>query len=330
MRHLVLADYGRQIGVTGNRVVVREGDKTLGEYPLRRLRSITLAKQGVGLSSNLVLACANNGISLHFHDFRDQPVVSLHGSQSHAVPKVRRDQFAFSESPQAREWSREVIVGKLRNQRATLLYFGKYLKSQGFDSAESIERTAGILDGMAGQVSRLGLDRQWRESLMGLEGIAANHYWSCLRETGLFPESFEGRQGRGAQDVTNQALNFGYALLKSALWRCVVNAGLEVYVGCLHTARPGRPALVLDLMEEYRAWVVDRLVIKMRQDLAAQSHLNQKLKRRVIKEFHQRLASSVPYKNKRLRLESAMQRQVYHLVGHMMEGRRYRSMRFRW
>ena len=76
--------------------------------------------------------------------------------------------------------------------------------------------------------------------------------------------SLSPNEGRGSQEINNAMLNLGYAVLSSYILNAIINAGLEPYLGIMHGQRPGKMALVLDMMEEYRAWVVDRAVIKLR------------------------------------------------------------------
>lgn len=73
--------------------------------------------------------------------------------------------------------------------------------------------------------------------------------------------SFEGREHRGATDQVNAALNYGYGILYAQVWGAIMNAGLEPFAGFLHVDRPGKPSLVLDLIEEFRQPLVDRPVI---------------------------------------------------------------------
>ena len=170
----------------------------------------------------------------------------------------------------------------------------------------------------------------WRYELLGLEGQAAAVYWDALKKTHLLGPQFTGRKKRGADDTINQGLNIGYAVLSSYVWNAIINAGLEGYAGCLHVDRPGKPALVLDLMEEYRSWVVDRSVAKLRSHFDGEKQIQQKLKIKLISEIHSVFAKRYPYKNKKIRLENILQRQVYRLSGVFVENKKYSPHIFRW
>ena len=332
MRHLTIAEHGQFLGMTGERLVVLDDGKVAGEYPFSRLKTVTIAKPGVSLSSNLIVHCAARGIKLFVLDFRGQAVACLSGTQQHAVVAVRRAQFRFLDSNGAREFSRSVVRGKIHNQRAVLLYFRKY---HGKNDAAVGERLANAAEKLAvmdegAKALALGGRDSWREELLGHEGQAAVVYWAVLRESGLFPGAFENRSGRGAGDPVNAALNYGYAILSSYVWHCLINAGLEVYAGALHTDRPGKPSLVLDLMEEYRAWTVDRVVTKLRNKLAEAEELTPALRKDIINGVHETFATRYPYRNRQMSLESILQRQVYRLCAQIVDGKPYRAYLFRW
>jgi CRISPR-associated protein Cas1 len=332
MRHLTIAEHGQFLGMTGARLVVLDDGKVIGEYPFSRLKTVTIAKSGTSLSGNLIVQCAARGIKLFVLDFRGQAVACLSGTQQHAVAAIRRAQFRFLDSESAREFSRAVVRGKIHNQRAVLLYFRKYHGRNNTALGERLAGAAEQLNAMDDGAKAMNLAgrESWREELLGHEGQAAAVYWAALREAGLFPDAFEGRSGRGAGDPVNAALNYGYAILSSYVWHCLINAGLEVYAGALHTERPGKPSLVLDLMEEYRAWTVDRVVAKLRAKLAEADDLTPALRKAIINGVHETFATRYPYRNRKMTLESILQRQVYRLCAQIADNRTYRPYLFRW
>lgn len=93
MKHVIIQDYGRMLGLTSERLVIRENEHEK-EIPLRRISTITIQKSGVSLSSNLLTACARHGIKV-FIGNRAEEMCSLHGVAQHAVVQNRIHQFAF-------------------------------------------------------------------------------------------------------------------------------------------------------------------------------------------------------------------------------------------
>ncbi|SMN01535.1 CRISPR-associated protein Cas1 [uncultured Candidatus Thioglobus sp.] len=324
---MTLTEYGQFIGIRSECLTVKE-DGVVKEYPLNRLKSIHIAKQGVSFSSDVVIACANRGIKFFLSDFKNEIISCLSGTQQHAVVRVRQKQFTFIDSPNTAILAAIVIEGKIRNQRATLLYFKKYHQ----DKAAIIDKTAEQLKATAQQIKLKKWQNyeHWRDILLGLEGQAASQYWQCLVAANLMPSDFKGRVGRQAQDVGNKGLNYGYAILTSYVWNALINAGLEPHAGFFHVQRAGKPSLVLDMMEEYRAWVVDRNIIKHRGVLRDKNELTPNIKKQIITDIHKTFSTKYHYRKRKMRLESILQRQIYHLAGTFSEDRKYKSYRFRW
>lgn len=335
MRHLTISSFGHALGVSGNRLVVTDADGKRWETALSRLRTIRIEKPGVSISSNLLLACAARGIRLYLTDWRGVGVAAVSGLHQHAVVAVREAQFRCLDSTAGQPIAREIISTKIRNQRAVLLYFGKYLSKTRPEDHLRLKTAAETMARLASDAARLLENPDaavWRNMLMGLEGAAAEAYWRTLREVQLVPPSFSGREGRGSLEICNAALNYGYAILQSYVWSALDNAGLELYAGLLHVPRPGKPSLVLDLMEEYRAWVVDRNVIKLRKRLESDGArgLTPALKKLISESIDETMATTLTWHDKSVRLENILQRQCYRLAGSIAEGKAYRGVRFKW
>lgn len=328
MRHLAIVEYGQFVGVTGERLVVREKDTVVLETPLSRLRSISITKDGIGLSSNLVLACAARGIRVFVLDWRGQAIAALAGQHRHAIANLRKQQFDFIKQPRSRTAAAGMIYGKLRNQRAVLLYFGKYHKQH----ALVLQKAAASIDEQAQRIRTTDWEKrpQWREEIMGYEGASAATYWQTIAQLNWLGYGFSRRVGRGAPNLSNQLLNYGYALLSSYIWAALDNAGFELYAGILHVERAGKPSLVLDMMEEYRAWVVDRQVISMRSQIKEGKELDFKLKKQLSSAIQAAMSTRHLHRKKRLKLETIIQRQAYRLAACMVDGQRYQPYRFKW
>lgn len=145
----------------------------------------------------------------------------------------------------------------------------------------------------------------------------------------LLPISFEGRYKRGATDITNIALNYGYAILFNFIYKACVNAGLEPYMGVLHSIRSAKPSLVLDIMEEYRSFVVDRNIIKNRFKLQKAKSF-ESVKKDIAASILTTLGKKYKYNHRKLTLESIIQRQVYRISGYFCGQKRYKPYIFRW
>lgn len=147
--------------------------------------------------------------------------------------------------------ARAIVAGKLANQYAVLLARQLHLRD---------EALADALVGLRGSLRPL--DRaSTLDELRGAEGLGARWYFQGFARALSAPGfSFTGRNRYPPRDPVNAALSFGYALLQTRCEQAVLTAGLDLYVGFLHEATRGAPAMALDLMEELRP-VVDRVVL---------------------------------------------------------------------
>lgn len=318
MKHLIVNDFGVFLGLTSQRATVKKEGKLIGELPLSRLKSIQIHSSGVSLSSDLVASCSARGIKIFFNN--KGTFSALHSPFEHKSVEVRKFQYKSSESSRAVELARKIIIGKIRNQRATLLYSTRTLN---IDNSE-IKNSFDIL------INQLKNKKEiTKEFILGIEGHTASLYFKIIKELNLFPQTFKTRTGRYSEEITNIALNYGYAILSNYIYKAVVNAGLEPYQGVLHSNRSGKPSLVLDIMEEYRSFLVDRNIIKLRSRLENSNDFN-KIKRVVASEILKSIGSSHKYNNKRLTVESIIQRQVYKISAYFCGVVNYKSYTFRW
>ena len=330
-KHIYIDEYGTFLGKTSARLTISQSGQLKKEVALSRVKSINILKGGISLSSDLIEACSLRGIKIFFLDFRNIAHTTLSSTASHAVANTRKAQFLTIESEYSREIARALILGKLKNQRATLQYFYKYQKNSSNSSIKlenAILSIKEVIDSL--KIIELKNRPDWLNIVMGKEGGVANIYFNAISCELLNELDFSNRIGRGADDIVNSALNYGYAILTSFVWQSVINAGLEPFAGVLHTNRPGKPSLVLDIMEEYRAWVVDRNIIKLKAHLKGKHFLDTPIKKKIIEEINNTMNKKYLYNGKNLSLQSIMQRQVYKLTGAFMQQNQYKSYIFKW
>jgi len=143
--------------------------------------------------------------------------------------------------------ARQVVVGKLNNQRAMLTA-----------RTSSVPPVAGI-----GRMLEQARTAASLESLRGFEGKAGADYWAAFRGMLVNDLGFRGRQYFPPPDPVNALLSFGYSLLLKDVTAAVQLVGLDPYLGFFHAIDYGRPSLALDMMEEFRPILVDPLVLDM-------------------------------------------------------------------
>ena len=319
MKHLVICNYGTFLGIHGGQLAVRHNDATT-HYPMNRLCTVSIAKRGISVSSDLIGEFSSRGIKLFFLDFRGVVHAALVGQAQHGVVAIRMAQMEFCQQKNTLSLAKQIVIAKIKNQRAVLNYLYKYHRVPALCSAA---RELLLNVDKAKQAKTF-------EMLLGFEGASANAYFQALRKAKLLSSTFQRREGRGSIEINNVMLNLGYAILSSYILNAIINAGLEPYLGLMHMQRPGKMALVLDLMEEYRAWVVDRAVIKFRARSEGKKSLDTDLKKAFIAEIQSTCSKKYPYKKKKHKLEHIIQRQVYSLCGYFCKEKTYKPYLFKW
>jgi CRISPR-associated protein Cas1 len=158
-----------------------------------------------------------------------------------------------------------------------------------------------------------------RAQLMGIEGRAAQKYWEGVKQAVAVGENWRGRTGRGAKDPLNSSLNYAYGILYGQIERAITLAGLDPYAGFVHADRPGKPSLVLDLIEEFRPVAADRPVFALFNrgtavELDERGLLTQESRRAVADSVLERLEKEERYERKKVPLRIVIQSQARHLA----------------
>ncbi len=222
--------------------------------PVFTVDGVVILGRGSVSTSALHLLMDEN-IPVHFIDGSGRYKGSLTSGRGRGYA-IRRRQFDAAESCDATiRFIRAIIAGKLHNQRATLLRV-LYRRNRGSDAISRVCDTLAELERRIERVDDI-------EKLRGLEGIAAAGYFSVFGTALLPPWKFTDRNRRPPKDPVNAVLSFGYTLLLSRVVTATAVVGLDPCVGYLHPEYRGRPAMALDLMEEFRSPVVDRMAISV-------------------------------------------------------------------
>lgn len=336
LSQLILSGYGLFLGKKSERLIVRKDKNVLYQFPFFRIQEVVIASKGISLSADVLEELCVRGIRLNFWGSAGRPYAVISSPHLNATIQTRRDQFAAFSDKRGFEFSREVVEGKVRNQEKLLRYFGKYLKKADLERFEKIEKIADALHTHRAKVKGIegaNVDEK-RDTLMGLEGVAGRMYWEAVAELTRSRTEFLGREHRGATDVVNAMLNYGYAILTGNVWNAILNAGLEPFAGFLHVDRPGKPSLVLDLVEEFRQPVVDRAVlsavnlgISVRME---NGQLDKASRELVAKRVLERLASPEPHRGKDYQVRSIIQMQARSFASFLRGGTAYKAFRFKW
>ncbi len=228
---LILSGFGLFVSKKEERLIVRKGKELLYELPFYRLNELTLASRGISLSSDLIMELCERGVQINFLRGSGRPYAKILAPELSATVQARREQFKALDDHRAVVLSKEVIAGKIRNQRSLLLYFGKYMKHTAQERYDLVNQAAANLKGLLREATRVQGDHmdEVRNTLLGIEGTAGRIYWGAVQNILSEKISFPGRVRRGATDEVNSMLNYGYGILYAQVWGAVISAGLEPF-----------------------------------------------------------------------------------------------------
>ncbi len=240
-------------------VVVKEDSKVKLRVPVHHLSGIVCFGT-MTVTTPFLSFCSCNGVSVTFLSRTGRFLASLGGSVSGNV-LLRKQQYRVSDDPsQSAAVARSIVSAKIANCRTDLMRVQRDHPDK-VDS-NALSRAQGRLAGCAEALkAATSLDR-----IRGLEGASASAYFSVFgerildRTEGL---SFNGRSKHPPLDEVNAMLSFTYVILMHDIRSALEGVGLDPSVGFLHRDRSGRYGLALDLMEEFRPFVADRVVLSL-------------------------------------------------------------------
>ncbi|MGL4447750.1 MAG: type I-C CRISPR-associated endonuclease Cas1c [Aeromonas sp.] len=230
--------------------------KKLLQIPIHSVGNI-FCFGNVMVSPQLMGFCGESGTQLAFYDGFGRFQARVIGKQTGNV-LLRRAQFRRADTAVMNDQSiaRNIILAKVHSSRTVLR---RYLRTYGANPEVSAaaDRLAQIIN----ELKHI----QDAERIFGFEGEAASHYFGVFDQllntsTGFV---FAGRTRRPPKDPVNAMLSFMYSILAKEISGALQGVGLDPQVGFLHKERPGRDSLALDLLEEFRAPLVDRLVLTL-------------------------------------------------------------------
>jgi CRISP-associated protein Cas1 len=257
---LFVTTQGAYLRKQGDAVVVRIEKADKLRIPFINIGAITCFGR-VACSPQLLGAAAQSGIAITFMTEHGRFLAAVNGFTPGNV-LLRREQYRRADDLTASAAiARSCIIGKLANYRTVLR---RAVRDQAESEAtKRLERVARRLDAT---LKSLSDSAQSLDQLRGVEGDASSEYYSVFNDLIVAQKErfiFSGRNRRPPLDPVNAMLSFGYSMLTNDLRSACEACGLDAAVGFLHRDRPGRPGLALDLMEEFRPVMVDRLVLSL-------------------------------------------------------------------
>lgn len=246
----------------GENIVVEAEGSEIGRVPIHRIGGLVCFGRA-GASPALLGHCAEKGVGVSFLTPNGRFLARVEGPVSGNV-LLRRAQYRATDDPAAAAaLVRNIVAGKIANQRAVLRR-GIADHGDRLDDEKSRE-LCGAEDSLINALRR-ALHSADIDGLRGIEGEAAHRYFAVFDHLITHDEAtfrFAGRSRRPPLDPVNALLSFLYVLLLHDCRSALEGVGLDPAVGFLHRDRPGRASLALDLMEELRPFLADRLALSL-------------------------------------------------------------------
>jgi CRISP-associated protein Cas1 len=256
---LYLESYGLSLRKDGETFKITEKGKKARQIPAIHVGAVMVSNEAVSISGGVVRLCNDHDIPIFF--------LPRNGEEPSVLCRVecRRPELQAAQVLAGADPARLLVLargfagGKIRNQLSLAGYFRNSRPGGDPAACDALAETAReALDFLKreepGEISRM------RGRLLSAEGRVASKYWAAGAERIPAALAFPGRRRKGAADVVNAMLNYGYAILAGRVRAAILKAGFSSYFSFLHTPRQGRASLVYDLMEEFRPWAVDRVV----------------------------------------------------------------------
>ncbi len=248
--------YLRKEGMT---FVVEVSDKKALQAPVHTIENI-VCFGFKPVTPALMAFCAENNIGISYLSMNGRFLARVYGEQRGNV-LLRKRQYEISDSENTSAGiARNIIAAKIANSRNLLM---RHIRNHGVEGEVTrVNEAIPLMERQMNFIKNTGT----LNALRGFEGDSALTYWGCFDELITSQKDdffFKGRSKRPPLDEVNALLSFLYMLLVNDVRSALETTGLDPQVGFLHRLRPGRPSLALDIMEELRAYVADRVALNL-------------------------------------------------------------------
>lgn len=304
------------LALSQGKFVLKDKGVIKHKFPINQITQIIINAQ-ISLSSAVIKECAKRKISINFIDEKTNLSYATLFTANSAISKTAASQISLLKTKRPLRIAQQFIIGKLKNQINYLKYLDKYHKNL----SSQIRAIQEILKSRIQNATSVN-------ELLGFEGSAATAYWQAIAQAIDYKFSFGGRVTQGATDVVNSALNYGYAILYSKILKSIAAAGLSPHVSYLHALDEQKPTLAFDLIEEFRAFIVDRAVISMinkNEPFEIKGGLlSAATRQNIAKNVNEKLFAHTEYRGEELKAQDIIDKQAYALKRAVTQNEKYK------
>lgn len=315
---LILTTFGTYLHRQGEMFLVKVKEQKQ-EVSARKVRSI-LITTGASLSTDAIQLAIEKNIDIIFLDAVGQPYGRVWHGRPGSTTAIRREQLRIADTEAGLRLALGWMVRKLDNQIEFLRGARQRrsrLSAQLTEKIEAMNASRVSLEAVNGALDEV------RGTIMGIEGRAGRTYWEAVNL--MLPEAFRfhERSRNPAKDEFNCLLNYAYGVLYGTVERACILAGLDPYVGFIHTDHYQKKSLVFDLIECYRIWADETVIglfsarkVKQTQfdKLENGLRLNKEGKAVLMESFGAYLDEGIRYRNRNIKRRDTVQLDCHHLA----------------
>jgi len=318
------------INTPGSYLRVKEGnffiknEEKFFEVSPKKVQSIMVTTMAYLTTDAIKLAIDNNIDVIFLDDFGD-PFGRVWHCKLGSTTAIRRRQIEIAGNIKGTEMAKEWITTKLENQ----VDFLKRLKNSRPAKEEDLDGYITGLEEIKNKLEAIsGITEELRGTIMGLEGAAGKIYFEAL--SFIMPDryKFEGRSKMPAKDEFNCLLNYAYGVLYSMVEKACIIAGLDPYVGLIHTDHYNKKSMVFDLIEMYRIFAEETVVYLFSQRKVKQEYfdqipngltLNKEGKAVLIEALNENLDKTIRYRGRNIKKRDIIQFDCHRIANSLIK-----------
>lgn len=319
---LVINTYGSYLRKSGNCFLVKKEDKSF-EVAVGKVSSILITTAAYITTDAIKLAVDNN-IDIVFLDAHGDPYGRVWHPKLGSTNLIRRRQLEIYDTSEGLSLAKEWGIKKLENQINLL----SRLKKARDEQKDEIERYIQELEDSRERMQKLrGSIETRRQDILGLEGKASRAYFEAI--SSIMPEryKFAGRSRNPAKDEFNALLNYGYGILYSLVEKACIIAGLDPYVGFLHTDSYNKKSLVFDIIEMFRIYVDETVVYLFTRRMVKEEYferleqglgLSKEGKAALIETVNKALDETIEYRGRNVKRRNTIQMECHRIANNLI------------
>lgn len=326
---------GTFMGLAQNCITIKENGKLLLRRQLENLSHIVILGKGVSFSSNLLDYCMANNIPVDIFDNHGKHLGSFLSTKFMELSYWQ--QQAKCSNEQRMYLAAAIVAGKLRNQLNLVKYFHKYHKNKDEALNEKMEALLTLEKEFVQFRKKLTYkEDKLLSKIVGYESQGAIKYWDFIRQLVADDKvNFGNREHKGAKDTFNSMLNYGYSLLYARVWQALLAAKLNPFDSIIHTMASGKPSLVFDFVELFRAQAVDRIVVSLVQkhlslETDSNGFLTDETRALLAKSIAERFERYENYRGKEMKFEQIISVQAKCLAEAFVSNKPFKPYVAKW